>query len=105
MFICRKDFLILKEPCHYILNNYLTQTFIFTITISQCTVDVMVRSTRDLFDILIYVVITPIKQGLVHGEIFSQRGPRENLSQTNKFDYSTAETRSTDDGIYFYIAI
>lgn len=78
----------------------MTQTFIFVMTISQCTVDVMVRSTRDLFDILIYVDITPIKQGLVHGEIFSQRGPRENLSQTNKFDYSTPETSSTDDGIF-----
>lgn len=69
-------------------------------TISQCTVDVMVRSARDLFDILIYVDITPTQQGLVHGEIFSQRGPRENLSQTNKFDYSTPETSSTDDGIF-----
>lgn len=62
-------------------------------TISQCTVDVMVRSTRDLFDILIYVVITPIKQGLVHGEIFSQRGPRENISHTNTFAYSTSSRR------------
>lgn len=101
MFICRKDFLILKEPCHYIVNNYITQTFIFTITISQCTVDAMVRSARDLFDILIYVDITPIKQGLVHGELFSQRGrPSRKFLAHEQIAYSTAETRSTDDGIF-----
>lgn len=100
MFICRKDLLILEEPCHYIVNNYITQNFIFTITISQCTVDVMVRSTRDLFDILIYVDITPTKQGLVHGEIFSQRGrPSRKFLAHEQIAYSTAETRSTDDGI------
>lgn len=73
-------------------------------TISQCTVDVMVRSTPDLFDILIYVDITPIKQGLVHGEIFSQRDrPSRKFLAHEQIAYSTAETRSTDDGIYFNI--
>lgn len=66
----------------------------------------MVRSARDLLDILIYVDITPIKQGLVHGEIFSQRDrPSRKFLAHEQIAYSTAETRSTDDGIYFNIVI
>lgn len=72
-------------------------TLIFVMTISQCIVDAMVCG--DLFNMLIYVDITLIKQGLVHGEIFLQRGPRENFSHTNTFAYTTAETSSTDNGI------
>lgn len=72
-------------------------TLIFVMTISQCIVDAMVCG--DLFNMLIYVDITLIQQGQVHVKIFWERGPRENLSQTNKFDYGTPETSSTDDGI------
>lgn len=73
-------------------------------TISQCTVDVMVRSTPDLFDMLIYVDITPLEQGLVHGEIFSQRGrPSRKFLAHEQIAYSTAETRSTDNGIFTWL--
>lgn len=72
-------------------------------TISQCIVDAMVCG--DLFDMLIYVDTTLIQQGQVHVKIFLQRGPRENFSHSNTFAYTTAETRSADDGIYFNIVI
>lgn len=72
-------------------------TLIFVMTISQCIVDAMVCG--DLFNMLIYVDITLIQQGLVHVKIFLQRGARENFSHTNTFAYRTAETTSTDDGI------
>lgn len=79
-------------------------TLIFVMTISQCIVDAMVCG--DLFNMLIYVDITLIQQGLVHGEIFSQRDrPSRKFLAHEQTAYSTAETRSTDDGIYFNIVI